>query len=111
LKLSQEKGAGAYVEFRKIGERCSRGAGYVQRHGCAKTTKTEPGLKRKDKEIKHLIERVHTAEGKELFTKAEEINGIKFINAVFPPRDPSALIIAVDAMRSFNKPFVAALEP
>jgi len=28
---------------------------------------------------------------------------------VFPPRDPSALIIAVDAMRSFNKPFVAAL--
>lgn len=74
-----------------------------------KLQKMNQDLKEKDKEIKHLIERVHTAEGKELFTKAEEINGIKFINAVFPPRDPSALIIAVDAMRSFNKPFVAAL--
>jgi len=74
-----------------------------------KLQKLNQDLKEKDKEIKHLIERVHTAEGKELFTKAEEINGIKFINAVFPPRDPSALIIAVDAMRSFNKPFVAAL--
>jgi len=73
-----------------------------------KLQKLNQDLKEKDKEIKHLIERVHTAEGKELFTKAEEINGIKFINAVFHPR-PSALIIAVDAMRSFNKPFVAAL--
>jgi len=46
-------------------------AGYVQRHGRAKTTKDEPGLKGKGQRIKHLIERVHTAEGKELFTKAE----------------------------------------
>jgi alanyl-tRNA synthetase len=74
-----------------------------------KLQKLNQDLKEKDKEIKHLVERVHTAEGKELFTKAEEINGVKFINAVFPPRDPGSLIIAVDAMRSFNKPFVAAL--
>jgi len=76
-----------------------------------KLQKLNQDLKEKDKEIKHLIERVHTAEGKELFTKAEEINGIKFINAVFPPRDPSALIIAVDAMRSFNNLLWQLLEP
>jgi len=76
------------VEFRKVGERRSRGAGYVQRHGRAKLQKLNQDLREKDKEIKHLIERVHTAEGKELFTKAEEINGIKFINAVFPPETP-----------------------
>lgn len=66
-------------------------------------------MKEKDKQIKHLMEQVYTAEGKEMFNKAEEIDDIKFINAVFPPRDPGALITAIDAMRSFNKPFVAAL--
>jgi len=73
-----------------------------------KLEKLNQDLKEKDKEIKRLTEQVHTAEGKELFNKAEEISGIKFINAVFPPRDPGALIVAVDAIRSFNKPFVAA---
>jgi len=74
-----------------------------------KLEKLNQDLKEKDKEIKRLTEQVHTAEGKELFNKAEEISGIKFINAVFPPRDPGALIVAVDAIRSYNKPFVAAL--
>jgi len=69
LKLSQEKGAGAYVEFRKIGERCSRGARYVQNMVVQKLQKLNQDLKEKDKEIKHLIERVHTAEGKELLPK------------------------------------------
>jgi alanyl-tRNA synthetase len=75
----------------------------------AKIDKLTEENKEKEKEIKRLTEQVYTAEGKELYNKAEEINGIKFINVVFPPRDPGALIVAIDAIRSYNKPFVAAL--
>jgi len=57
------------VEFRKVGERRSRELDTSKDMVVQKLQKMNQDLKEKDKEIKHLIERVHTAEGKELFTK------------------------------------------
>ncbi|NPV88371.1 alanine--tRNA ligase [Coprothermobacteraceae bacterium] len=66
-------------------------------------------MKEKDKYIKKLRDQVLSAEGKELFMKAAEIGGIKFIDAIYPQMSPDSLVAIMDAIRSFNKPFVAAL--